>query len=75
VRPADAQSLLDAGALAKALGIHLRKAYRWLSAWDALGIPGIHRVRARGSAGFRYAIEPWFVDEWRACRIPAPRLT
>jgi hypothetical protein len=61
--------------VAAALEVPERTARLWLANWLALGVPGIRKVPARGSRGFRYAVEPWIPEAWRSCQLPAPRLT
>lgn len=61
--------------VAAAMKVSERTARTWLANWLALGVAGIRKVPARGSRGFRYLVEPGFVEEWRECRLPAPRLT
>lgn len=66
---------LDAAALAAAMAVPRPTVVLWLRLWDAMGVPGIRRERARGRHGYAYRVTAALLTRWRRGDLPAPRST
>jgi len=62
-------SLRDAATLAR---VPYRTFARWVAAWLARGVDGIHVETARARAGRRYVVDRSVVERWLACELPTP---
>lgn len=63
---------MDAGGLARALGISVPTARRHLAAWFRRGIPGVTRERSPGATGWKYLATPDVVTRRLRGKLLAP---